>query len=213
MGPLEHCLLFTMASADDLAKHCSERDQQILSQDESLYKPIPWAEVQDIVATNDLVRLSRKPSDLRFYLEKKQEFNAKYGGTMQYIVKEKLQWELPTVPCNTRILSDPTDTKILLNDFPYRIEANITHFVVWLKAKIPEEADGVLSQEVKDRISLFVKKTFQDYFHIRSDQIVWFKNWSALQSVAELEHFHVMVQDAPQEKISNLVGTCGAILD
>lgn len=201
-----------MKTLEELEKHCSDRDREILSRDESLYEPISWAEIQDIVATNDLVRLSRKPSDLRYYLIKKQEFKEQHGGTMQFILKEKLQWPTPVAPTNPKFLADPADVKILLNDFPYGVESNITHFVVWLRAKIPEEANGILSADVRARISEFVKLTFQDYFGLEPDQVVWFKNWSALQSVTELEHFHVMVQNAPADKISALPGTSGHIL-
>lgn len=190
---------------------CSDRDLEILSRDEVQYKPITWAEIHDIVATNSLIRLSRKPSDLRYYLQKKREFSANYGGTMVYILKEKLHWTLPIVASDAVYLKHASDVKVLLNDFPYGVEPNVMHFVVWLKVKIPEEADGVLSGAVKQRIAAYVKRTFQDYFGLKSDQVVWFKNSSALRSVAELEHFHVMVQDANPVLVDQLVGTSGSV--
>lgn len=33
------------------------------------------------------------------------------------------------------------------------------------------------------------------------DRVQWFKNWTGLQSIRGLEHFHVLIRDAPQTLI------------
>lgn len=38
------------------------------------------------------------------------------------------------------------------------------------------------------------------------ERVLWFKNWSALQSVRSIEHVHVLVRDPPPEVVRRWVG-------
>lgn len=57
--------------------------------------------------------------------------------------------------------TDPTDYKILLNDWPYGFTLDVTHIVVWSKVRIPEQKpDGYLTPESTALVEAFVRRTF-----------------------------------------------------
>ena len=39
-----------------------------------------------------------------------------------------------------------------------------------------------------------------------NDRVLWFRNWTGLQSVRGLEHVHVLVRDAPRDFLDLWVG-------
>ena len=38
------------------------------------------------------------------------------------------------------------------------------------------------------------------------ERVLWFKNWSALQSIRTLEHFHVLLRDVPEDLLREWTG-------
>ena len=145
---------------------------------------------------------------------------------VNYIAQERLHWG-PTmskdgsplvnktlVPKNPAPFADSADYKILRNDWPYGCEPGIHHLVVWMKTRVPvRPEDGSLIPESSALIDGFVKKTFVDPLTrdekergAASDRVAWFKNWTALQSVAALEHFHVLVRNVSNEMLIEWTG-------
>lgn len=175
--------------------------------------------------TNNLSALKRKPSQLKKYIEWSNNIKAEYGSVVNYICRKRLQWEpqdkLPpkqpdTFEAKNSIpFADPADYKILYNDWPYGLAPEITHLVVWLKTPIavnPE--DGSLSPEGRAQIQAFVHATFiqrlnqnsrGDVDYNANDKILWFKNWSSIQSVGALEHIHVLVRDVDESILTEWV--------
>ena len=136
-----------------------------------------------------------------------------------FVCKERLYWTPlpssddssgPIFACeDERPFASPKDCKILLNDWPYGISQNIKHIVVWLKTRISvQQPEGYLTPESTKLIQGFVQKTFTDPL-VRIgqgvDQVQWFKNWVGLQSVRGLDHFHVLVRDAPRELLDEWI--------
>ena len=75
--------------------------------------------------------------------------------------------------------------------------------MVWLKMRIPvQPPDGYLLPESQNVVERFVDKTFNQSLRDNNidarDRVQWFKNWTGLQSIRGLEHFHVLVRDVPQ---------------
>lgn len=58
-------------------------------------------------------------------------------------------------------------------------------------------------------IEQYVKETFMDGLELPPERVLWFKNWTALQSIPALEHFHVMLCEPPMEKLEKLYETGG----
>ena len=88
------------------------------------------------------------------------------------------------------MLISEEDIKILYNDWPYGIDPDIVHLVVWTKFELEDDPETGLSTEVsKKQIHDYVQKTFAP----KVKELVWFKNWKSLKSVHAVEHFHVML--------------------
>ncbi|KAI9841016.1 MAG: hypothetical protein M1837_001046 [Sclerophora amabilis] len=190
-------------------------DRKVLSQTDAEYHYHTWDDLKDIIARNNLSLLKRKPSDLRRYIRWAADIKAEYGSMTRFLCQERLKWEpLPSRDQealgsmfsyrNPIPFKDPSDYRILENDWPYGMTPGIKHLVVWLKTPIPVLADdGDLTPESRQGIEDFVDQTFVQRLdaagHDGANKVVWFKNWTQLQSVRSLEHIHVLARDVPED--------------
>ncbi|KIX07870.1 uncharacterized protein Z518_02524 [Rhinocladiella mackenziei CBS 650.93] len=189
----------------------SEKNIGILSRKDEDFERFTWAQVQDLVRTNRIHHFQRCSSHLRAYLEYTYQLKTRYGSVSSYIQHERLHWENIT-PSGDRPFSNPADFKILYNDWPYFLDEDIKHLVVWTKFLIDEdEATGDVAEGAKAEIEDFVTKTFCSREtgpggKVDRNQIMWFKNWRSLKSVHALEHFHIMLYKAPEELLESVTG-------
>ncbi|KAJ5773816.1 hypothetical protein N7457_008712 [Penicillium paradoxum] len=216
-----------MPEATDVPKvpafNLTDLDRKLLSMSDEEFVYHDWEDLKSIIARNDLGALKRKPSDLRRYLAWTQETKDQYGTIMNYICQRRLRWDLPIATAtasavieqsgplrafkNPQPFADPEDYKILRNDWPYGLGPGISHLVVWLRTPIPvQSGEGHLTDESRELINSFVRKTFVDRlakdpqaFSDPDSHVLWFKNWVGLQSVRELEHVHILVRDVPED--------------
>lgn len=150
--------------------------------------------------TNELAVLKRKPSDLRRYMQWTAETKAEYGSMTNYLLAHRLPkaWGRPPFsPVSKVPFADPSDYRVLINDWPYGFVPGITHIVVWSRTPIPTDPEtGDMTAESRKTVADFVKRYFVDTIGADGeDRVLWFKNWVALQSVRALEHIHVLVRD------------------
>ncbi|CAI7649524.1 unnamed protein product [Penicillium pancosmium] len=158
--------------------------------------------------TNRIDRFQRVPSDLRKYLEYTAQIKAEYGSVMQFVVKERLGWG----DGNTQDLQPKggpfefeEDIKILYNDWPYGIDKDIIHLVVWTKFELADDpTTGELTSNARAAIEQYVHTTF--YSRVARKQVVWFKNWKSLKSVHAVEHFHVMLHRPDMAFVREITG-------
>lgn len=100
--------------------------------------------------------------------------------------------------------AQPEDYKILRNDWPYGIVPGIVHLIVWSKIRLADQKpEGYLTPESNTLVQGFIQRTFVDSLVAvgiddSSDRVLWFRNWTGLQSVRGLEHVHVLLRDVPQ---------------
>lgn len=94
------------------------------------------------------------------------------------------------------------DVKILHNDWPYGLRANIVHLVVWLRFRLQEDATtGDLTVLARQQVHDFVDRTFRPQVDSSQvsmaavDKLLWFRNWTSIKSVRGLEHFHVLLNN------------------
>ena len=130
---------------------------------------------------------------------------------LEYIFQERLHWrstDSTVRPSNLTPFVNARDYKILLNDWPYGCEKGIWHLLVWMKTRLPvSPEDGRLTEEGRDLVEDFVERAFRRSAEEeveegkKGDKVLWFKNWTALQSMAGVEHFHVLVRDVDEETI------------
>ena len=97
--------------------------------------------------------------------------------------------------------ADPADYKILLNDWPYGLAPGVKHLIVWLKTRLESEPTrGDMTPKSRQQVEDFVQEIFVNRVkHLpgEPEKVMWFKNWTALQSVPGMEHVHVLVRDVP----------------
>ncbi|KAJ5307750.1 hypothetical protein N7476_008406 [Penicillium atrosanguineum] len=165
-----------------------------LSTPDEHYQRQDWKLVQEIIKTNRIDRFQRVPTDLRKYLEYTAHIKAQYGSVMRFVVKERLHWGNGDTD-DLRPRGSPfefdEDVCILYNDWPYGIDTDIVHLVVWTKFELTDDpATGELTREARDMIEQYVQRTFRS---VAAESVVWFKNWKSLKSVHAVEHFHVML--------------------
>ena len=120
------------------------------------------------------------------------------------MLKNRLHWE-PSPPeicqsgsmfrtVNEKPLSDPEDYKILVNDWPYGLDKGISHIIVWLKHRLQSiDERGDITLESRHLIEAFVESRFGAKFG--AENVLWFRNWTGIQSVKSLEHFHVLLRN------------------
>ncbi|KAJ5805535.1 uncharacterized protein N7503_003137 [Penicillium pulvis] len=173
----------------------SPKNIQCLSMSDTHYKRQNWDTVQEIIRTNRIDRFQRVPSDLRKYLEYTAYIKAQYGSVMRFVVKERLGWgdgDTENMKPKGGMFEFSEDIRILFNDWPYGIDTDIIHLVVWTKFELPDDpVSGELTKEAREAIDQYVQRTFHS--RVAAEQVVWFKNWKSLKSVHAVEHFHVML--------------------
>ncbi|KAL9612793.1 MAG: hypothetical protein Q9167_002628 [Letrouitia subvulpina] len=198
----------------------TDKDRQNLARRDEDFQPHTWEGLKEIIATNDLDNLRRWPSDLRRYLIWSKKTKETYGTIINYICKERLHWEPiqtispdegPSFQFNNAVpFADPHDYKILYNDWPYGMSPDITHIVVWLKMRIAvEPTRGDLTQESRNLIERFVDNTFAQSLEKKggsASQIMWFRNWTGLQSVRGIDHIHVLARGVSEKDMDEWTG-------
>ena len=154
---------------------------------------------------------------------------ASHGSIPGFVCQERLHWapassqakgrenseaELSGLkPQNVTPFGDAADYKILRNDWPYATPSEVSHLVIWLKTPFEvSKPEGYLLPESRKEIERFVDKRFAMPLQAKygdqdgADRVLWFKNWSALQSVGALEHFHCFVRGAGEELLWQWTG-------
>ncbi len=157
-------------------------------------------------AQNNLGSFRRVPSDLRRYLKFKSDIQDRYGSMLNYVRQKRLCWPSVT-PSGDPPFCNPSDYKILRNDWPYGIDVDIIHLVVWTKFLL--EADPVtddITPSARAAIKSFVVKFFCDIESggLDRSRVIWFKNWTSLKSVNGIEHFHVMLYKAEEDFVNQI---------
>lgn len=80
--------------------------------------------------------------------------------------------------------------------------------MVWVKFELESgENTDDLKPGGRQQIEDFVVKTFCGKGGISREQVIWFKNWPSLRSVHALEHFYVLLYQAPTEMVERLTGS------
>ncbi|KAL4735528.1 hypothetical protein BDV11DRAFT_173747 [Aspergillus similis] len=186
----------------------SEKNIGILSTPDERFQRQGWELVRNIVQTNRIDLFQRLPSDLRKYLQFKEQIIAKYGSVMRFVVKERLCWGEGTaedLKPKGRPFEYEEDMRILHNDWPYGLDEGIVHLVVWTKFALEDDlATDDLTPRARREIDDFVKRTFCS--RMPPDQVVWFKNWRSLKSVHAVEHFHVILHNPDPTFVEEITG-------
>lgn len=191
----------------------SDTDRYNLSITDNDFQPHTWENLKQTIAENRLETLRRWPSDLKRYIAWSAKTKAEYGTIMAYIMKERLKWTPIGTP-ETGLgfdyespvpFENPNDYKTMPNDWPYGLDKEIVHLIVWLKNRLEVQPPlGDLTPRARAQVNVFVDKEFARPIAEltgEEDNIIWFKNWVSLQSVPGIDHVHILIRNLPQSKI------------
>ncbi|CAP68434.1 uncharacterized protein PODANS_7_2580 [Podospora anserina S mat+] len=178
----------------------TEVDKWVLSQTDEEFKCHDWDELCVILQNNNLHLLKRKPSDLRRYIKWTTETKAEYGNITNFLITHRLPkpWgKPPFTPASSIPFENPSDYRVLMNDWPYGFAPGISHIVVWTRTPIAtDDTVGDMTHESRKIVADFIKRFFVDRLGPGGEKkVIWFKNWVALQSVRTVDHVHVLVRD------------------
>ncbi|KAJ1659719.1 hypothetical protein IWQ61_001243 [Dispira simplex] len=137
-----------------------------------------------MIASGDFTNLGRDEAAQRIYDQAKQYYDEYYGGIVNYVLTQRLKWTLDELSQLQHTL-DPTrfyheHTQLLPNDFPYTLEPEITHDVLW--SKMP------LNMDHPD-LKAYLHRLFPD------KDILFMIHTPALQSVGAVPHGHVFTRN------------------
>lgn len=209
----------------------SEKNIGLLGTKDEYFSTFSWEEAQELVRTNKIHHFHRGSSSLRAYLEYIHQLKLKHGSVLAFIQQERLHWE-NVIPSGDKHFTNAADFKVVYNDWPYMIDRDITHLIVWTKWQMEDKADGEeVTDETRSEIEEFITNTFCSpqpgiNGHMNRDQIIWFKNWKSLKSVHALgkhsrlcqpgleyveadrgtEHVHIMLYRAPRDLLEAVTG-------
>jgi len=79
---------------------------------------------------------------------------------MNFVLKERLEWK-DLAPRSSIPFSEPSDVKILYNDWPYGVDQRIVHLVIWTKFDLEDDpATDDLTPKARMEINNYVNNTF-----------------------------------------------------
>lgn len=136
------------------------KDLRGISTPDSDYKILTWAEVSDIVNSNNLALFQRIPSQLRRYKAFTYQLAKQHGTVANFILNERLRWTAPVTP-RGKPFEYPEDVKILYNDWPYGLDSRIIHLVIWTKFELKAQGTGDLTDDARAEIEAFVTQMFR----------------------------------------------------
>lgn len=146
---------------------------------------------------------------MKAYLAWTAHVKERYGSATAYLLSQRLFWEtiddgsgaMAFEVRNVVPFADAQDFKVLRNDWPYGHEEGVRHICVWLKQRLPVDAEGALSEEGRGMVERFVDREFRMKAgeEERGSKVLWFKNSTSLQSVRSLEHLHVLVRNVDEK--------------
>lgn len=168
-------------------------------------------------ASNRLDLIRRKPVERLVYKAWCKGVIAAHGSITSYMCQQRLGWDpLPVSSATGPVFAvrdptpfaNPSDYRIQRNDWPYGVFGEgITHLIVWLKTRIATDPEtGLMISESRALAERFVDQTFVE--RLKKDdpeaatRVLWFKNWTALQSVRGLEHIHVLVRNVSDKVLA-----------
>lgn len=138
----------------------------------------------------------------------------KWPDISAYVATQRLGWPAPIeggFPVrNSRPFADPADYCIRRNDWPWAVERDVGHMVVWSKIPIDVDDQGDPAPGARQVVEDFVETIFRRRLNangsISGGEIIWFKNRTRWQSVKTLEHIHVLTKGVDDKLIEEWTG-------
>ncbi|KAH3671025.1 hypothetical protein OGAPHI_000736 [Ogataea philodendri] len=193
--------------------------------------PMPFSLIKQLVTNGEIDKLVRSEEVMKEYTAHKEKFKKQGADMITFILSRELKWVPQDVPLNTpseqlieafvkpadsRMFANEADITIVQNTFPYYVEPGVQHLCVWVKFPMPPDPQsdkGDISPKDKQLVEKYITNTFCNWLGIPRSDLVWFKNWTSLQSVRSIPHIHVIIKDMDQDSLDKVLRTGGKALN
>ena len=201
----------------------------------SLEKPLTWSQITHLVKTYQLERLGRSQSQLKSYHDFKEQMAQQGICLTTNLLVNTMHWlpadtdiRLPAEEAvqrvtykDARLFAAAEDVYISINEFPYYIQERTLHLLVWVRSPMPPDPAsdiGDIDSTTKETIERYVMATFVRKAGVPRDHLVWWKNYTKIQSIKAIPHVHVLINLADdvdgelERKARAMIGTAGVVL-
>lgn len=135
----------------------------------------------------DLARLSRSVEAERRYKREREALLEQYESIYDHILHTKFQFEKRKDETSGKWKAVPASvfnstTSLVKNDYPYFVESDIEHRVLWkLYSEISKEDVDEAIEELQSRYGDIV-------------DTIWWENPPALKSLPDINHVHILAK-------------------
>jgi hypothetical protein len=157
--------------------------------------PLSWESILQIISTNRLHCLRRSTEQQKIYLQYLDEMKVRWVHPVDHILHTKFQFERVVTGAEDRVKEDlfiryeaspklhqvsDSIIKLCPNDFPYHLEENVRHWVLWkLLEPISHQEIHEAKQKLRNQHKLIV-------------DIAHWVNPPNLKSIPEIDHVHIV---------------------
>ncbi|KAJ2750224.1 hypothetical protein H4S06_004426, partial [Coemansia sp. BCRC 34490] len=148
--------------------------------------PVPWDRFKELVDSGDLEPLGRSYKMQDVYEEHLASTKRKYGSLANYLTRHVLPGlvaETEDPDFDPLAPLTPADFVFCINDYPYYLDDDAEHWVLWCKKRLPPGFDA------PDAAVQAIVRKFGSAVEWR-----YFVNPVKKQSVPQLSHAHVFVK-------------------
>lgn len=184
-----------------------------------LHTPLNWYQAEDVIRNNELGKFKRSFEELTKYRQHRANLKRQGIPSINKLLADELGWvqvdknykiisKENLKAKSTKLLNHSDDIKITMNRFPYHFTKDIAHLLVWTKIPIsndPKSPIGDISPQTRRTINNYITKLFVSTYGIPQENILWFRNWTELQSIKEFSHIHVLIKALSHEKIQEIL--------
>jgi hypothetical protein len=157
--------------------------------------PLSWESILQIISTNRLHCLRRSTEQQKIYLQYLDEMKIRWVHPVDHILHTKFQFERVAIGSEVQEKEDSSIRyeaspklhqvsepiiKLCPNDFPYHLDANVKHWVLWkLLEPISHHEIHEAKQKLRNQHKLIV-------------DIAHWVNPPNLKSIPEIDHVHIV---------------------
>ena len=185
-----------------MTQESEEIHEQQKTKDKPLTKKYTWKEVKDIIKTSDLSLLRRNQEQEKDYQKFRSQLRKEWTSVLDYILVTKFDWRKEITDAKQWTAISPQDryeTRLVLcrNDFPYYMESNIDHWILWKldgRSGIGSNLNTITNNEIEQaKIDLCANK--DNRFEDRNVKILDILHWinpPHLKSLPDIDHVHIL---------------------
>ena len=155
-------------------------------------EPISWQKAKYYIETNQLHLLARNEDQHKIYIKEMDLVKQKYKSIGDHIYHNILHYDV--INENNKLVAVCKNSNkeklmvLVLNNYPYYFESNITQYVLWSITQIDENN---IKSILEEKLPYILNKPFVKHNY---DYMYWI-NPIQLKSVENIWHCHVIIKN------------------